>query len=223
MGGAFDLGSAERRASEYFEHALGHLSYGAIGFVAQQFARFIGHNLGETMRIRTYITVLLVATGTTVRAQPSPQKELPTAADVGQKPRLPASMEPGKDGLFEKNFFPPELIMLHQDAIGLTPEQQTAIRAEMQKMVAQLTDLQWQGSAETEALATLISKERPDEKEVLTQLDKLLNIENQIKRLHTGLLIRIKNTLTAEQQAKLRELTGNTGPRPRAPAGSSNR
>jgi Spy/CpxP family protein refolding chaperone len=96
----------------------------------------------------------------------------------------------------------------------LTPEQQTALREEMQKMMAQFTNLQWQQSAETEALATLVAKDRPDEKEVLAQLDKLLNIENQIKRLHTGLLIRIKNALTPEQQAQLRRIKnmGNPGP-----------
>ena len=175
------------------------------------------------MKMKTCIALLLVAAGTTVWAQPSPKNLRPTGPDAGQKQRLPGSMEPGQNALFEKNFFPPELIMLHQDAIGLTPEQQTAIRAEMQKMMAQFTDLQWQGSAATEALATLVSKERPDEKEVLDQLDKVLNLENQIKRLHIGLLIRIKNTLTPEQQTKLRELAGKAGPRPRAPGDNSTR
>ena len=32
----------------------------------------------------------------------------------------------------------------HQNAIGLTADQQAAIRAEMQKMMARCTDLQWQ-------------------------------------------------------------------------------
>ena len=107
--------------------------------------------------------------------------------------------------------------MQHQNAIGLTADQRTSIRAEMQKMMAEFTDLQWQQSAETEALETLAKQDRPDEKQVLAQLDKLLNIENQIKRLHTGMLVRIKNLLTSEQQAQLQELARNSGPRPRAP------
>src|SRR5215471_786365 len=175
------------------------------------------------MKMKTCIVVLLVATANTVWAQPAPSKAVPSTADAwGKSPTLVPS-EPGRTASLEKNFFPPELIMQHQNAIGLTAEQQAAMRAEMQKMMAQFTDLQWQQSAETEALAALVAKEKPDEKEVLTQLDKLLNIENQIKRLHTGLLIRIKNTLTPEQQAKLRELTGKSGPRPRAPGNNSNR
>ena len=168
------------------------------------------------MKLKTYIVVLLVATARTVWAQPVPSKVLPPAADSTGKPPTLASSEPGRIASLEKNFFAPELIMQHQNAIGLTADQQAAIRAEMQKMMAQFTDLQWQQSAETEALATLVKQDRPDEKQVLAQLDKLLNIENQIKRLHTGLLVRLKNLLTSEQQAQLQELARSGGPRPRA-------
>jgi hypothetical protein len=31
----------------------------------------------------------------------------------------------------------------------------------------------------------------------------LLNVEREVKRVHIGLLIKLKNTLTTEQQAKL--------------------
>jgi Spy/CpxP family protein refolding chaperone len=168
------------------------------------------------MRIINCIVLLLVVTGTAVWAQPVDKKQSPAAAAVGSKQRLPGSLEPGQPGPFERYLFPPELIMQHQNAIGLTSEQQTALREEMQKMMAQFTDLQWQQSAETEALTALVAKEKPDEKEVLTQLDKLLNIENQIKRLQTRMLVRIKNQLTPEQQAQLRSLGKTGGPQPKA-------
>jgi Spy/CpxP family protein refolding chaperone len=168
------------------------------------------------MKLRTCIAVLLVATASTVWAQPVPSTAPPSTADSGPKPPAPASSKSGQTGSLEKNFFAPELIMQHQNAIGLTADQRTAIRAEMQRMMAEFTDLQWQESAETEAWETLVRQARPDEQKVLAQLDKLLNIENQIKRLHTGMLVRIKNLLTSEQQAQLQELTRGSGPRPRA-------
>src|SRR5215471_18081856 len=161
--------------------------------------------------MKTCIAVLLVATASTVWAQPAPSKAPPPASDATGKPSTLVPSEGGRTALLEKNFFAPELIMQHQNAIGLSADQRTAIREEMQKMIGQFTDLQWQESAETEALTSLVSQERPDEKQVLAQLDKLLNIENQIKRLHTGLLVRLKNLLTSEQQAKLQELTRNPG------------
>ena len=99
------------------------------------------------------------------------------------------------------SFFPPELIMQNQQAIGLKEDQQKAIKAEMQKTAARFTDLQWQQSAESEKLAELAKKERVDEPAVLGQFDKLV-----IKREHLALLVRIKNILTPEQQAQLAEL-----------------
>ena len=98
---------------------------------------------------------------------------------------------PGGDRVAE-HLFPPELIRQHQELLDLTADQQTAMRAEMQKAAAQFADLQWQLSTEESALASLLKPERPDEKQVLAQLDKLLSIESQMKRLHLGTMIRIK-------------------------------
>jgi Spy/CpxP family protein refolding chaperone len=150
--------------------------------------------------------ILLLAIITLGQAQPqsaeSPNPPQPAASpQMPPRPIMPAPVPPD---LMEQNFFPPELIMQHQKALGLTEEQQTAIRGEMQKVMPRFTELQWQQSAEAEAMAALLKQERPNEKEVLAQLDKLLNLENKIRRLHTGLLVRLKNTLTPQQQAQLR-------------------
>ena len=112
---------------------------------------------------------------------------------------------PGGDMMGE-NFFPPDMVMRNQKAINLTADQQKAIKADMQKSMSRFTELQWQQSAEEETMAGLMKQDHPDEKKVLTQLDKLLDIENEIKRLHLTSMIRIKNILTPEQQNKLREM-----------------
>jgi len=102
--------------------------------------------------------------------------------------------------------FPPELVMQHQQAIGLTEEQAKAIRSEVEKAQGHFSGLQWQLEREMETLVSLLQQERPDETLVLAQLDKLLPVERDIKRAHLELLMRIKATLTAEQQAKLQAL-----------------
>jgi Spy/CpxP family protein refolding chaperone len=43
------------------------------------------------------------------------------------------------------------------------------------------------------------------------QLDKVLVAERDLKHLHIGLLAWIKNFLTPEQQAKLKEITKDGG------------
>jgi Spy/CpxP family protein refolding chaperone len=82
----------------------------------------------------------------------------------------------------------------------------------MQKLMARFTDLQWQQSAEAEALGGLLKQERTDEAKAMAQLDKLLSIESDVKRLHISMLIKVKNLLTADQQAKLRELKRSAHP-----------
>jgi hypothetical protein len=45
-----------------------------------------------------------------------------------------------------------------------------------------------------------------DESALHQQLDKILDLEREAKHLHIGLVVSIKNLLTPEQQAKLREI-----------------
>ncbi len=117
---------------------------------------------------------------------------------------------PGPDPVGE-NLFPPELIMSHQEAIGLAPEQKTYLREELRKAQGQFTDLQWQLQDAMEALGSMLKQNSVDEQAVLAQLDKVLAAEREIKRTQISLMVRIKNKLTPEQQARLRELRGKPG------------
>ena len=104
------------------------------------------------------------------------------------------------------NLFPPELVMQHRRELGLTDEQKAAIRDEALKASTRFTELQWQMQDEMETMATLMKNAPVDEQRALAQLDKILNIEREVKRTQLGLSIRIKNKLTSEQQMKLQEL-----------------
>jgi Spy/CpxP family protein refolding chaperone len=120
-----------------------------------------------------------------------------------------AQQQPQPDP-FAGNLFPPELIMQHQQTLGLGEEQKNFLKAELRKTQTRLTELQWDLQEEVEKLATLMKQNQVDEAQALTQLDKVLNLEREIKRMHIGLLIRIKNKLTQEQQSRLREIAGKT-------------
>jgi Spy/CpxP family protein refolding chaperone len=107
--------------------------------------------------------------------------------------------------MMQPDLFPPELVMHNQRMIDLTDEQQKAIRAEVQKVVAKVSDLRWDVTATRQEMERQIKAERIDEKRTLSLVDKLDNLENEIGRLELTLKIRIKNILTSEQQAKLRD------------------
>jgi Spy/CpxP family protein refolding chaperone len=162
---------------------------------------------------RSILTVTLIAAAATAWAQFAPPDPQQGQVPPGPQPPQMQQRGPGQaqrggpqgDPMAE-NFFPPELVMQNQQVIGLTDEQKTTIRETMQKFMGKFTDLQWQQSAEQETMNSLLKQEHPDETKVLAQLDKVLKIENEIKRIHLSIMIKIKNTLTTEQQAKLRQI-----------------
>ena len=107
---------------------------------------------------------------------------------------------------FAGQLFPPDLIMQHQQALNLSDDQKNFLKAELIKLQTRLTEVQWELQGEVEKLSALMKQDQVDEAQALAQLDKVLNLEREIKRAHIGLLIRLKNKLTSEQQARLREI-----------------
>ena len=115
-------------------------------------------------------------------------------------------MGPSQPSPFTDSLFPPELVMQNQRALGLGAEQTSAIRTAMHDTVMRCMDLQWKQSAEEESLAAITKQAHPDEGKAVAQLDKLIGLENEIKRARLQLLVKVKNLLSEEQQEKLRSL-----------------
>ncbi len=139
-----------------------------------------------------------------------------------QPPPASAPMAPqGGPDPIARNLFPPDFIMSHSDDIGLTPEQRASIRDEIRKAQNQFTDMQWQLEDAVEALGGLLKSSVVDERAALSQLEKVLDLERSIKRAQLGLMIRLKNKLSANQQSELssmqREARGVPPPRREPP------
>ena len=118
------------------------------------------------------------------------------------------SQQPEQDPIGQ-SFFAPELVIQNQEAIGLSAAQKDALKTEIRQAQLKFTELQWKLQDEMEKLVTLVKQGRVDEQQVLAQLDHVLNAEREVKRAQVTLLVRIKNKLTPEQQAKLADLRGN--------------
>ena len=146
-----------------------------------------------------------------LRAQQPPQSNQP-ADQLGPRPPQPP-MDPLGDVMF-----PPDLIMGHARELGLTDEQKAFMRGEIQKTTARFLELQWQLQDAMESLHQTMKSNAVDEPQALAQLDKVLDTERQVKRLHFSLGIRLKNQLTLEQQGKLRGMrmtpSADVQPRP---------
>ncbi len=116
-----------------------------------------------------------------------------------------AAQQPPDDPLRDI-MFPPEAVMQHQQAIGLSDEQKNSFKVEVRQAQLKFTELQWTLQDEMERLVSLLKQPKVDEKQAALQLDKVLAAEREIKRAQLMLLIQIKNNLTPAQQAQLREL-----------------
>jgi len=115
------------------------------------------------------------------------------------------AQQPDQD-LIGQSFFAPELVIQHQEAIGLSAEQKEYFKTEIRHAQLKFTELQWNLQDEMEKLVALVKQAHVDEQQVLAQLEKLLAAEREVKREQVTLLVRIKNKLTPEQQGKLSEL-----------------
>jgi Spy/CpxP family protein refolding chaperone len=132
-----------------------------------------------------------------------------SAASLGAQGVPPAQRGPGPQGGpddFGRNFFPPELVMQHQSEIGLQDAQRAALTSAVQQAQGKFMDLQWKLSAEGEKMGRLLQGTQVDEVQVLEEVDRILALEREIKRGQISLMVRIKNTLTPAQQAKLAEI-----------------
>lgn len=112
---------------------------------------------------------------------------------------------PPKDPMGE-NLFPPELVMQFQEQIGLSPEQRQDITSALQENGPKFEKLHQRMQQEIGALDLVLKKDRVSSEPALAQFDKLQDLEREARRAQLGLMIRLKNILSPEQQARLQEI-----------------
>jgi len=168
------------------------------------------------------LTIAFGMLGVGVASAQEPQPE-------PQKPRMPPPPPPD---MLNNSVFPPDVIMENQRELGLTDQQKAFMRGEINKTSTVFNDLQWQLQDAMEALRDTMKADQVNEQLALSQLDKVLDAEREIKKLHMALAIRIKNNLTPDQVQKLQDLTrrgegrgfgrgeGRPGPGPGGPGGA---
>jgi Spy/CpxP family protein refolding chaperone len=146
-----------------------------------------------------FVMAFLIATAV-VAQQPPAQGSAPRQPP--QAGGMPNHPHPPPDPLAHL-LFPPDMIMAHARELKLTDEQKQFMRSEIQKTTATFQDLQWKLQDQVELLHETMKSSSVNEQQALAQLDKVLEIEREIKRLHIGLAVRLKNRLTPEQQEEL--------------------
>src|ERR1044071_6706113 len=157
----------------------------------------------KTMIAAVFAIAFLFATVTSAQepGQPGHPPNAPGAHNAPNRPPHPPNPDP-----LAHLMFPPDMILNHARQLNLTDEQKAFMRSEIQKTMASFQDLQWKLQDQMEALQETMKSTSVNEQQALAQLDKVLDIEREIKRLHIGLAGRLKNRLTPEQQDQLHKM-----------------
>lgn len=117
-----------------------------------------------------------------------------------------SALNSGGDDPLAGLLFPPELVMANQQAIGLTEQQRATIQNVMREAQSKFVGLQFTLSGEVEKLQALLQGSSADEARVQPQVDRVLDIEREIKHTQIAMMIRVKNQLTESQQGMLSRL-----------------
>jgi len=148
-----------------------------------------------------FTVAFLIVTVVTAQQQPPQAPQPPGPHGAGDIPHPPPNPDP-----LAHLMFPPDMIMGHARQLNLTDEQKAFMRAEIQKTTTTFQELQWKLQDQMELLQETMKSSSVNEAQALAQLDKVLDVEREIKRLHIGLAVRLKNRLTPEQQEQLHKM-----------------
>ena len=100
----------------------------------------------------------------------------------------------------------PDLILQYKDQLKLSGSQQEAIQALVNSGNEKLASFQEQLKVESLALRDQLNSNLSDENAVLSQLDKVIVQERNIRRLKLALVIRVYGQLNAQQRAELEDI-----------------
>lgn len=106
---------------------------------------------------------------------------------------------------FAENFYTPEFIKQVHELIGVTEEQKATVGAQIHEIQESIQVIRGALARESATLAELAKADKVNEDKLLAQADKVMALESDVKRAQLQMLIKIKNALTPEQQAKLKE------------------
>ena len=155
---------------------------------------------------KTAVVIGLMLVATSIARAQDPNREPMCVIDGNPHPPTDCGpggpRPPGGDPL-ARYLFPPELIMANQRAINLTDAQRNSLQQAMADAQGRFIGLQFKMSSEVEKLQALLQPASVDESKVLDQVDRVLAVERDVKRAQLSLMIRIKNLLTEQQQARL--------------------
>lgn len=108
----------------------------------------------------------------------------------------------GNREILRMGLYPPDILMRHQQTLGITDAQRKRIAALVRDFQSEIADLQWTLQNDQQVFKQSLGT-HPVPEGTLAQGEKVLALESEFKLAHFKLLIAIKNELTPEQVAEI--------------------
>lgn len=106
--------------------------------------------------------------------------------------------------------YPPDVIMRHQQTLGITDEQRSAMLELVKAFQTEVAELQWNLRNEQQQVREAFQQNTIESAAVMPQVERMVQMESDFKLAHFQLLIAIKNELTDAQiemiQQRLRQM-----------------
>ncbi len=124
-------------------------------------------------------------------------------------PLLVSTLANAQD-VFKAELFSAELVLKHREELELSNNQIDNIKNAYTNDMSVYNSLKWDLDAELVKMEGLLSQIQIDSKLALNQMNKILDLEKDLKLKRLNLMINIKNELTEGQQKKLQEIKSKT-------------
>lgn len=143
-----------------------------------------------------------------------------SCAQPGKGPQNKAggmNMGPGAGGsmgmgALKAAFYPPKLVMMHQNDINLTDEQKDKILSLINSNHSAHSRIRWDLQSKMDEMQALVTQEEVDLQQANKKLDEIMALEQQLKKMQLSALVQIKNTLTDTQENQLDAFKAQRGP-----------
>jgi Spy/CpxP family protein refolding chaperone len=107
--------------------------------------------------------------------------------------------------LFKGKIYTTTHLMEVKDDIALTEAQVSKIKKIHSENAGSFSTIKWDLDDATAKLKKMLEQPKIDQTSVSRQMDEVLRLENQLKKMQLSALVSIKNELTSEQITKLEE------------------
>ncbi len=118
--------------------------------------------------------------------------------------------EPGLSQAMAENLFSPELLRLTHENLGLTAAQEETLAGAAAEIEARITSMRRELTEASHALLEATRPDKIDEARAMVLAEQVTRLQAEMQRARFALLIKLKNTLTPEQQAKLKTFKTKT-------------